>query len=177
MKTVTIDMPKFGQVVLKNYTHLSHEALLAVLKMRNHPDVRKKMFDHDPITESEHFHFINRLSKRTDTEHFLVLYQDKILGAINVTDADEQAQSAYVGMFSNLESTHPMAAFILENALIYYGFDQRQFTALIAEVLEENKNVIALHQRFGFRPAPTDTNGVVRLVLSNVIEKNKGSHG
>ena len=67
-----IDLDEFGEVKLENYVNTSKNDQTLTLKMRNHSEVRKFMFNQKEISEDSHMKFIQTLAERTDIRYFLV---------------------------------------------------------------------------------------------------------
>lgn len=71
--------------LIKNYTELTYDELVTVLNTRNHPDVRKWMFNSDEILLQDHLKFIESLKSNTDKAFFAAYNEHGLCGAFNVT--------------------------------------------------------------------------------------------
>ena len=59
-------------IKLLNFIDLKLEEKEMILKWRNHPDIRKWMYNQDEIKFEEHLNFIDSLKLRKDKLYFLV---------------------------------------------------------------------------------------------------------
>lgn len=130
-----------------DFTRLDEKALRTVLAWRNDPTVRRWMLHKEPIGEAEHFAFVENLRNRTDRRYFLVSYESRPIGVVDLTGIDRQKQQAHIGLYA--APTEKGVGALLMRTLL------RQARAmgikrLIAEVFESNEKAIGLYRRFGF---------------------------
>ena len=72
-------------IQLLNFIDLELEEKEMILKWRNHPDIRKWMYNQDEIKLEEHLNFIDSLKLRKDKLYFLVKKEDEFIGVIDFT--------------------------------------------------------------------------------------------
>ena len=70
-------------IKLINFIDLSLEEKIMVLGWRNHPEIRKWMYNQDEIKLEEHLNFIDSLKLRKDKLYFLVKKEDEFIGVID----------------------------------------------------------------------------------------------
>jgi UDP-4-amino-4,6-dideoxy-N-acetyl-beta-L-altrosamine N-acetyltransferase len=145
-----IRLEKFGEISLINFTDLTADESKLVLAMRNHPDVRKWMYNNQEIETEEHLNFIESLREDGNKQYFLVKQHEKVIGTINFTQIDKHTKSAYFGLYANVMESLPGMGRILEEVSIYYAFECLNLNLLRLEVFTENKQVINLHRKYGF---------------------------
>lgn len=142
-----LELKRFGQVGVVSYPLLNREQQEEILRLRNHPEVLRRSLSQDVISLEQHFAFIESLQTATNKAYFVVIKDEKILGG---TSFIKQDSDCLVGMFANLELKNPLAGFILEEVLTLIAFEHLGCQKITAQVLPENKSVIALHKKFGF---------------------------
>ena len=97
-----IDRDKIYQLVkytFQNFTTLDADTIEKIRLWRNHPDIRKYMYNPNEITELEHQNFINSLKDRRDKSYWLVSRNDTPLGVINLVDIDYEVSMAELGYY------------------------------------------------------------------------------
>ena len=70
-------------IKLLNFIDLKLEEKEMILKWRNHPDIRKWMYNQDEIKLEEHLNFIDSLKLRKDKLYFLVKKEDDFIDEPN----------------------------------------------------------------------------------------------
>ncbi len=167
---ILLKLTRFGEVKLINYTQLSEEESLEILTLRNHPHVRKWMFNQDEIPTANHLNFVTNLKENKDKYYFSVFKNNELLGAIYFYSIKDSPKSCEFGFFSNLNNRNPMAAFILEEAALQYAFQVKNLASIHAEVYPDNKSVIQLHKKYGFEEVASNKPGTLRFRLLNKAE-------
>jgi len=145
-----INLEKFGEVYLYNYASLNKEEQKQILSMRNHPEIKRWMYNNKNISDLTHFEFVKSLKENVYKRYFLVKQKDKIVGSINfliLKDGDE----AIFGFYSNPFEQIIGSGRILESASLHYAFNELNISKLTLEVFSDNKQVINLHKKNGFR--------------------------
>lgn len=162
---ITLTLKDSYSVQLLNYIDLSRDEAMDVLKMRNHPDVRRWMYSQDEISENEHFHFISLLKEDITKKYFLVKYEEEHLGVIYFTHIDKATSECEFGLFANLLNKQPGKGSLLLSSVIEYFLHYMDLNALSLEVFEKNNRAMALYQRFGF----IETKVVRHNVFGNIV--------
>lgn len=90
-----------GEFQYINYINLTLEQKLEILKARNRPIVREKMYSSEPISESGHLSFIESLKSREDRYYWFVTKQGCLIGSFNITDINNEENSCESGIFFN----------------------------------------------------------------------------
>ncbi|RMG76962.1 MAG: UDP-4-amino-4,6-dideoxy-N-acetyl-beta-L-altrosamine N-acetyltransferase, partial [Bacteroidetes bacterium] len=75
-----------GGVSAVNYTDLTRAEALDVLRWRNHPEIRKWMFNPNEISEAEHFRFLEQLPKQNKRFYWVIKEADNPIGVIDIVD-------------------------------------------------------------------------------------------
>ncbi len=150
--------------MLIDFTKLTENEKRVVLSWRNHPEVRKWMFNKNEIPLYEHLDFIESLKKRADRLYYLVKKRKESIGVVDFTDIDYEKKRAHIGLYTDpsLKGTGK----ILMETIIRHAFEKMRLKTLIAEVLEENKRAVALYRKFGFKEIEKERQ-VIRMELKN----------
>lgn len=164
---IKITLGDFSEVELLNYCELAKNQSLEVLQMRNHPDVRKWMFNENEILEEEHTAFIRTLATCSTKLYFLVMQGKQLIGVINFTNISESDSSSELGVFANLTNPKKGKGSILLNSSIEYSRKYLHLDTLYLEVFVHNQRAINLYERFGFVKAGSGkhNNDVVKMTL------------
>ncbi|MGB5965966.1 MAG: UDP-4-amino-4,6-dideoxy-N-acetyl-beta-L-altrosamine N-acetyltransferase [Sulfurimonadaceae bacterium] len=133
---------------LTNFIDLSDNNKLMVLDWRNNEDVRKWMYNSDPISKEEHFAFINTLKINKTKLYYLVSHKENSIGVIYFTDIDSTSKSAEFGIYSNPYSKGNGK--ILMDCICEYGFNILNLHKIVAEVFANNQRAINLYHHFNF---------------------------
>lgn len=134
---------------LKNFIDLSYTEKVEVLSWRNHPSVRKWMFDKEPIALKDHISYIDGLKKKTDRIYFVVRQFGQAVGVIDFTHIDRNNLIAEIGLYAR-PTLKGVGSLLMQNVLMY-GFEDLKLKKLIAKVFEENLSAIRLYEKFGFK--------------------------
>ena len=137
-----IDTPNFGAVELSNFIDLPHETLKSILYMRNHSDVRMQMHNNSPISEEEHFNFVESLKTNKSKKYFAASVSNKIVGVIYFTDIDSPKDTTTFGIYANLIDKTPKSGSILMETGIVYFNNYISCNKLFLEVYQSNKRAI-----------------------------------
>jgi len=150
MTDYKIILEKFGEFDLCSYVNLNENDKMLTLKMRNHPQVKKWMYNQDNITKKEHFEFIESLASNINRCYFLVKQEEKLIGSVNFKNIRNN-KPAIFGFYANPFEPILGAGRILELVSLHFIFTELNLKKLTLEVLSNNKQVLNLHKKFGFK--------------------------
>ncbi len=155
-----IQTPNFGEVTLLSFTDASKEELLCVLKMRNHTEIKKWMYNQENISEHQHFNFVEKLKSDENKKYFIVQQNENTVGSVNFTNIDSAESAADFGLYANPFASISGAGRILEEVAIQYAQDVLKIKYLNLEVFEQNTRAINFYEKNGFiRTAEKQING------------------
>lgn len=137
-------------ISLINYTALTDDEKLLVLKMRNHPDIRRWMHNTEKISVQEHLTFIDSLKKTNTRLYFLVNYDGKDIGTINFTYINQKDKVAEFGLYANPFERVACAGQTLINLGISHAFETLKLNKLELEVFKKNHRAIDLYKKYNF---------------------------
>jgi len=142
---------------VKNFVNLTLNEKKEVLKWRNHPEIRKWMYNKEEIPLKNHLEFIESLKNDKSRLYFKV---DNI-GIINYKITNNIAE---IGLHKNPEKKG--VGKILMQKLIDYGFNELNLKKLILYVFENNETAINLYKNFGFIETDKKDN-LIKMELKN----------
>ena len=130
-------------IKLLNFIDLKLEEKEMILKWRNHPDIRKWMYNQDEIKFEEHLNFIDSLKLRKDKLYFLVKKEDDFIGVIDFTQLVNK-ESVHMSIYSNPNINGNGK--ILLNKIIDYSFNNLKVKRVFSEVFAENDKAYNLYE-------------------------------
>jgi len=135
-------------IQLLNFIDLGQKEKEMILEWRNHPKVRKWMYNQERIKLEEHLSFIDGLKSRNDKLYFLVKKQDEYIGVIDFAQLVKKV-SVHIGIYSNpnLKGNGN----ILLHTLIDYSFKNLKVKRVFLEVFAENDKAYNLYKKFNFK--------------------------
>ena len=136
-------------IKLLNFIDLKLEEKEMILKWRNHPEIRKWMYNQDEIKLEEHLNFIDSLKLRKDKLYFLVKKEDEFIGVIDFLDLDKK--EIFYGIYSNPNSKIMGVGRILNEISIDFAFNSLKAHKLKLELFEDNIQVRNLYKKYKFR--------------------------
>ncbi len=137
-----------NNILLKNYINLNYIEKEKMRKYRNHPEVRKYLYQTHFISKLEHKNFIKKLKYNTKKSYFCIILDRQIIGNINFHIKENEID---FGFYANPFSRILGIGRILEQVSIYYAFKIINIPMLSLEVFSDNAQVINLHHKFGFK--------------------------
>ena len=135
-------------IKLLNFIDLNMEEKEMILKWRNHPDIRKWMYNQDEIKLEEHLNFIESLKSRKDKLYFLVKKDKEYIGVIDFTEIIEE-ESLHMGIYTNPNIKGNGK--ILLNKIIDYSFDNLKVKKIYSEVFSQNNKAYELYEKYNFK--------------------------
>lgn len=78
-----------GKVQLRSFCEISSQEAEMLWSWRNHQDIRKWMYNPDPIPKENHFKFLENLPNKTDNFYWIVIEDGEYLGVVNFTNFKE----------------------------------------------------------------------------------------
>ena len=128
---------------LINFTDLTDEQILMILRWRNDERVAKFM-KNKSVSEQEHRNFISNLKNDETKRYFLVKDSKDYIGVIDFVDI--AADSCEFGLYANPE----LKGKILMQTIVEYAAKTLKVGELKSCVYNENEKAIALYRKFGF---------------------------
>ena len=124
------------------FQDLSLEEKKEVLNWRNHPEIRKYMYNKKIISFKEHLQFIESLKENKNKIYFKI----EDLGVVNFLIKNNLVE---VGIHKN-PNKKKVGTILIEFAL-KYAFEMLKAKKIVLFVYENNKKAINLYKKFGFK--------------------------
>jgi UDP-4-amino-4,6-dideoxy-N-acetyl-beta-L-altrosamine N-acetyltransferase len=149
MTDCKIMLKKFGEIDLCNYVNLNENDKLQALNMRNHPEIKKWMYNQDSISEEDHFGFIKNLEIDIEKRYFLIKQKDNIIGSINFSKINFE-NSVELGIYTNPFLQIKGAGRLLESAASQYAFIEIGVKKIKLEVYSDNERAVNFYKKCDF---------------------------
>ncbi|MBC7419434.1 MAG: UDP-4-amino-4,6-dideoxy-N-acetyl-beta-L-altrosamine N-acetyltransferase [Bdellovibrio sp.] len=131
---------------VKSFLELTDEEKWSVLRWRNHPDIRSRMFSSHEISLEEHLAFLNHLKSDPTSLYWMVGDQ----GVVSLKRLDKKNGNAYLGIYKNPADTIKDSAKELMRVLLSVTFDQLNLHTLKLEVFSDNPRAVNFYNKCGF---------------------------
>ncbi|MBF0218884.1 MAG: UDP-4-amino-4,6-dideoxy-N-acetyl-beta-L-altrosamine N-acetyltransferase [Gammaproteobacteria bacterium] len=126
-----------------------------IRQWRNHPQVRRTMFNDHLISQEEHLNWLQRMASDPTRQLLLFIYQGQAVGVSNFYQIDTVAQSCYWGFYLNPEagsnSRERLQMWLtIQSESLAYAFTDLACHTLFDETFAFNRQVLEIHRKFGF---------------------------
>jgi len=172
---MNINLERFGVVSLSNFIDLSVSDNLMIIAMRNHPNIKKWMYNSNDISEQEHFSFIDSLKNDVTKQYFLVKKGEHIIGVVSFTHIDRDEGISEFGLYANPFDSLKNKGSILQSAVISYAFNFLNLNLLRLEVFNDNEPAIKLYEKYSFQPVGTGCSNGKTLLCMELNKANKNA--
>lgn len=132
-----------------NYIELNYNQLEEILSWRNHPDVRKWMYNTEEISKSDHIEFCEKLKHTSNKGYWLVQIGDESIGTININPFDSEKNEGEWGFFLNPKHFKSDVVLMLFYYSIELFFKEFKLNQLQGYVLKTNISSLILNEFFG----------------------------
>ena len=138
-------MKNIGKLRLLNDFDLNQ-----IRSWRNHDKIRKFMYSRHIISEIEHKAWWLKAQGSTSQTNLIYEHQGTPQGFVSFNHIDKANERCAWAFYASPDSKIG-TGFKIEFLAIDYAFSNVKVNKLYCEVLEFNKTVIKLHQKFGFK--------------------------
>lgn len=143
---------EFDDVLCCNFSIISDLEKEMIRNWRNSNNIRKWMFTNHIISEEEHYNFMEKIINTRNDFYWLVKNKnDDYLGVISLNKIDHENKHAYVGAYANPKSKTIGIGLIFDKVITKVAFDIIKLHTLKLEIIEDNKEVIFMHRKMGFK--------------------------
>lgn len=137
------------KIHFRSFTSINKEEITLVYQWRNHPEIRKWMFNKAPISFNDHLSYISNLKKQKDNNYWLATKNNKPIGVVGLT-RDKHFGLKW-GFYLNPDLFgSSYAVDLIYNALFFF-FNKIGIEELNGFVNCYNINSILIHHLFGIR--------------------------
>lgn len=131
---------------------LTREDLETVRIWRNSEEVSKYMYSSPEISAEQQVAWFEKISQDSSKRYWIIRYGDRPIGLVNIANIDLHNRHCNWGFYFGVTDLRGKGlASQVEFNVLRYVFDVLELNKLYCEVFEWNKNVVALHSKFGFR--------------------------
>jgi RimJ/RimL family protein N-acetyltransferase len=124
-----------------------------VRQWRNHPDIRKKMFDQTHITEAMQLAWYERLQTSPDQYFVVTDSQAHPFALINTRNTDVVAGTCEIGLFiGDPQFKGGIQVVAASFVLLDWLFEIRKFPLVWCRCQPTNQQALRYNQALGFRP-------------------------
>lgn len=138
-----------GNYTFVNFVNLDDDTIEKIRTWRNHPDIRKMMYNTEEISEEQHQRFISSLSTTDSKFYWLVFKQGNPVGVVSVVDVDYDNEKAELGYYlipQNLNSGLSVEFLFKIHEFI---FEIIRLSMIYGETNEKNANARLLDEFMG----------------------------
>ena len=164
-----------NKIELINFINTSFEEKKMILDWRNHPNIKKWMYNQKEISLDSHLNFIESLKSFKDKIYFLVKMNKEYIGVIDFTKIDYKNKLTYFGLYSNPYSKTTGIGTILLKTIINYAFNVLNMNILKLEVFETNKKALNLYKKFKFKKTGEKIVNNKKVILMELRNENRKS--
>ncbi len=132
------------------FLKIQEEHLPLILGWRTDPDVTRFMFTDIEYDLDAQKKWYQKTLTDSSSRYWVISYQDQLIGSAYLSDIDPHNGHCSWGYYIG-ESSSRMIGAIIPPYLYNYAFHEMKFRKLIAEVLEGNRNVMKMHEMYGYR--------------------------
>jgi len=140
-----------GDVNACNFIFLSQAEHELVRSWRNNENIRKWLYTEHIISSEEHQGFVKNLGYENRNYYWLIKRDEQYLGVICLNRVDLSNKNAYLGIYTDPDTSEKGLGTVLGKMLLYLAFNVLKLHTLKLEVLEENQRAINLYKKIGFK--------------------------
>jgi UDP-4-amino-4,6-dideoxy-N-acetyl-beta-L-altrosamine N-acetyltransferase len=135
-----------------NFLNIEKEDLEMIRLWRNSPDVSKYMYTNAEITPTQQEIWFNKIASEDNSKYWIIEFANKKIGLVYIVDIDNKNSKCYWGFYLGDSSVRGRGiGGKIEYNLLKYVFEELKLNKLCGEVFAFNKNVIKMHEKFGFK--------------------------
>jgi len=138
-----------GDYTFVNFINLDDDTIENIRLWRNHPDIRKVMYNTKEISREEHHTFIKTLRDSTTKSYWIAYKNDSPIGVVSVFDIDKLNDRAELGYYlfpSNLNSGIAVEFITYAHQLL---FEKIGFQTIYGGTNQSNSDALLLNEYFG----------------------------
>lgn len=130
---------------------LTHDKIELVRQWRNTPKIRQFMEYRQEITQEMQERWFEKISTSGKDFFFIIVFEDKEVGLINIKDVDFEKKEGEPGIFIwDDEFLNGGASFRASLARNDFAWDVLKLERLVSHVLSDNKRAIRYNKMQGF---------------------------
>ena len=132
--------------------NLNLDDIELVRKWRNSEEVSRYMYNDDKISPEQQEKWFISIKDRNDCKYWIIHYDNRKVGLANLVDINQRFSSCYWAFYlGDMNIRGGGVGSKVEYNVLNYVFEKLKLNKLRCEVFVENKRVISMHEKFGFR--------------------------
>jgi len=152
MKNILLRNFRINGLNLVNFINLSAKEVEEVRTLRNHPAVRKWMYDGSLINKRNHACFIRDLRESRSDYYWLAKNDSgRYIGVIYLKRLNRKNKNAFLGIYVNMYKKSPGSGTQLVESIKKIAFEAAKLHTLKLEVLKDNFTAISFYKKSGFK--------------------------
>lgn len=136
-----------GNYEFRNFVTLDEPTLLQILEWRNHPSVRKWMYNQNEISHEDHLRFVESLKDRDDCFYWLVSEKGEYRGVVNMVSVNYENDSAENGFYTI--PNKPCIGFFIYKEILNFVMNVLKIGHMYGATMVENIDALYLAEFFG----------------------------
>lgn len=137
------------EILFIHFSKLDKQLAREVLAWRNHPEIRKWMYNKDIISEEDHFEFLEKLPRQRHRYYWLVKEGNKDLGVIDLSNC--RGGESEWGFYLNPKYIGGGKAIRLFHHALHFFFQKIRLNKVYGYVACENTNSLLLNELFDMK--------------------------
>lgn len=129
---------------------IREDELETIRNWRNHPNVRKYMYTTHEISKEEHKRWWDKVLISSTQEYYIYQHGNDILGVVAFVNIDSKNSNSSWAFYAAPNAPRGTGS-RMEYLALEHAFNKLNLHKLCCEVLDFNKSVIKLHEKFGFK--------------------------
>ena len=122
-----------------------------ILNIRNEDKIRSKMFNTEIISNDDHLKWKTTFKNSLNNFFYAIIFKKKIIGGLGMKNYDKQKKSVDWAFYISSKKKILGLGASVEYYAINYMFSKLSLKKLYCYVIRSNKEVIKLHNKFGFK--------------------------
>ena len=123
-----------------------------LLRWRNQPHVAKQMYNDHLVSAEEHDAWFGGIAGDERRKYWTIELNGRCLGLANLFDIDRKnRRTNWAFYLGEVDALGMGIGALAESEVLQYAFGVLQMNKVCCEVLGDNEQVVAMHERFGFK--------------------------
>lgn len=131
------------------------EDLSLMVKWRNDPEIYQHFYEHEPLSLVVQERWFENFLQKDDEKLWIIeaIEDPEPIGTVGLVHIDWRSRKTEWGRFLIYPEKYRHGGYgsEVESLILRYVFDHMNLNRLYCELFARNENVIALHEKFGFK--------------------------
>lgn len=136
------------------FARLREDDLGLILTWRTRPDITSMMISDIELDMDKQRHWLTRISSDPTVRHWMILWNDRPVGVINLADINDQHKRCSAGYYIGDLALRQLGA-VIPPYLYNHVFRDLGFNKIYGEVMASNAPALRMHALHGYRQVGT----------------------